>query len=466
MKRLLLILALLFAGLGSRADEPETPILGNLLRFSLTPAGAGARAAGMANAFTAIADDGTAASWNPAGLAQLEKPEFSVVYAASDQSMHNSAAQNPSLAATYSPFSMSYRRGSPDFASMAFPFRLAGKPVTFQVSWQRAYRLWFHAPATVTESLPTGPAFLIHSQTDLDGSIGMTSVAGGIRLTERTLLGVSVNWWSGDWSIGSSMVDTPITGTGAPQFLNFVQGNHISGRNYNLGLLLLYPHFSVGLVYRSSFHADYHFTTSLTSNLPNGFQGAQAFSTRLRFPRQVSAGLAWKPSDTWTVDLDLTQVQWSKMEIEGVPNVFPALNFLDFQPAGATTTRDTLSASLGAEYLHLTAHGVIPIRFGVGYDPQGGRDPYFGGRVNYYLLSAGTGYNTNTWKFDAAVQYRWANFRSGSYLEPQSVNQTPRIPDAVGSVQGREWRVYCSIIYRITGPKAIQHFFHKAFVGP
>ncbi|MGC8723321.1 MAG: OmpP1/FadL family transporter [Acidobacteriota bacterium] len=466
MKRLLLILALLFAGLGSQADEPETPILGNLLRFSLTPAGAGARAAGMANAFTAIADDGTAASWNPAGLAQLEKPEFSVVYAASDQSMHNSAAQNPSLAATYSPFSMSYRRGSPDFTSMAFPFRLAGKPVTFQVSWQRAYRLWFHAPATVTESLSTGPAFLIHSQTDLDGSIGMTSVAGGIRLTERTLVGVSVNWWSGDWSIGSSMVDTPITGTGGPQFLNFVQGNHISGCNYNLGLLLLYPRFSVGLVYRSSFHADYHFTTSLTSNLPNGFQGSQAFSTRLRFPRQVSAGLAWKPSDTWTVDLDLTQVQWSKMEIEGVPNVFPALNFLDFQPTGATTTRDTLSASLGAEYLHLTAHGVIPIRFGVGYDPQGGRDPYFGGPVNYYLLSAGTGYNTNTWKFDAAVQYRRASFRSGSYLEPQSVNQTPRIPDAVGSVQGREWRVYCSVICRITDPKAIQRFFHKAFVGP
>jgi len=47
--------------------------------ISPTPVGAGARAAGMADAFVAIADDATAASWNPAGLVQLETPEFSIV---------------------------------------------------------------------------------------------------------------------------------------------------------------------------------------------------------------------------------------------------------------------------------------------------------------------------------------------------------------------------------------------------
>ena len=33
----------------------------------------------MADAFVAIADDATAASWNPAGLVQLERPEISIV---------------------------------------------------------------------------------------------------------------------------------------------------------------------------------------------------------------------------------------------------------------------------------------------------------------------------------------------------------------------------------------------------
>ncbi len=45
--------------------------------------GAGARALGMGGTFVAIADDSTAAYWNPAGLAQLEKMEISSLY--SDQ---------------------------------------------------------------------------------------------------------------------------------------------------------------------------------------------------------------------------------------------------------------------------------------------------------------------------------------------------------------------------------------------
>jgi len=43
------------------------------------PIGSGARALGMGGAFIAIADDATAASWNPAGLFQLKKPEISFV---------------------------------------------------------------------------------------------------------------------------------------------------------------------------------------------------------------------------------------------------------------------------------------------------------------------------------------------------------------------------------------------------
>lgn len=43
--------------------------------------GVGARALGMGSAFTAVADDSTAAFWNPAGLGLLEKPEASFMHA-------------------------------------------------------------------------------------------------------------------------------------------------------------------------------------------------------------------------------------------------------------------------------------------------------------------------------------------------------------------------------------------------
>ncbi len=44
--------------------------------------GAGARAPGLGDAFTALADDAYAVHYNPAGLAQLERPEISAAYAA------------------------------------------------------------------------------------------------------------------------------------------------------------------------------------------------------------------------------------------------------------------------------------------------------------------------------------------------------------------------------------------------
>ena len=44
-----------------RVEIPSSP----------NPVGSGARALGMGGAFIAIADDATAASWNPGGLIQL-----------------------------------------------------------------------------------------------------------------------------------------------------------------------------------------------------------------------------------------------------------------------------------------------------------------------------------------------------------------------------------------------------------
>lgn len=65
---------------------PSTPPFTAPTIFSAPlPSGSGARALGAGGAFTAIADDATAASWNPGGLTQLERPEFSLVYRLKDE---------------------------------------------------------------------------------------------------------------------------------------------------------------------------------------------------------------------------------------------------------------------------------------------------------------------------------------------------------------------------------------------
>ena len=50
-----------------------------VLRNSFNPTGAGARGLGMGGAFIAVADDGTAVGFNPAGLAQLRRTELAFV---------------------------------------------------------------------------------------------------------------------------------------------------------------------------------------------------------------------------------------------------------------------------------------------------------------------------------------------------------------------------------------------------
>src|SRR4029077_18132794 len=73
-----LVLALTAALLTPLRPGPAraTPYAGEFLRI-----GVGARALGMGSAFVGLADDGTAAYWNPAGLATLSEHQLTAMHA-------------------------------------------------------------------------------------------------------------------------------------------------------------------------------------------------------------------------------------------------------------------------------------------------------------------------------------------------------------------------------------------------
>ncbi len=71
-----ILLTLLVAALATPAFAESAGRAGAYLKM-----GVGARALGMGSAFTAVADDSTAAFWNPAGLALLNRPEASFMHA-------------------------------------------------------------------------------------------------------------------------------------------------------------------------------------------------------------------------------------------------------------------------------------------------------------------------------------------------------------------------------------------------
>ena len=81
--------------------------------------GSGARAFGMGGAFIAVADDATAASWNPGGLGQLERPEFSFVLRDQKYGTLYPAMQSEHI--FYGPQDFSGGSFAFDFASFTYP---------------------------------------------------------------------------------------------------------------------------------------------------------------------------------------------------------------------------------------------------------------------------------------------------------------------------------------------------------
>lgn len=113
------------------------------------PSGSGARALGVAGAFTALADDATAASWNPAGLIQLERPECSMMirYSAERQK-HKSEEEDFRVGDdTFGNFTLNY-------LSAVVPFRFAGRNWVFSMNYQEAYDFTqeFHSDMTSASS--------------------------------------------------------------------------------------------------------------------------------------------------------------------------------------------------------------------------------------------------------------------------------------------------------------------------
>jgi len=425
--------------------------------ISLNRPGTGARAAGMGNAFIAVSDDGTAASWNPAGLAQLREPELSLVHSSigRDQLFEGFRARDES--AVFTTLATSGTTTDIEFASLAVPFELGSKPVTLQVGWRRLYQLTSSLRGE-TRRIPlvpgAGPESLTRIDNTTDGSIDLWSLAGGVRVTSRLSLGFSVDLYDGGWEERGNASEVPGV-LGPTDFTQQAATRGFRGENLNLGLLLAYPAWTAGLVYHGAFWSGFRASESFRSSFAEPVERGLGPYARIQFPRSIGAGVTWRPRPLLRVAFDLTRDEWTEFLLSGAPGAPGEVSVFDNLPPELSATRNTVTVAAGLERLFPVDGRFVPLRLGFSREPQGPRDFLLRDDLDYYIVSAGTGINTNSLKFDVAVQYRWGSYRNTQNIRPiylagvEGGLGLPPPPEAAGVVRLQEWRIKVSVILRI-----------------
>ncbi len=401
------------------------------INSSPNPVGSGARALGMGGAFIAVADDATAASWNPGGLIQLDFPEISFVGEGFHRIEDNSFGTNPE---GNGPDSVS--EVQLNYFSIAYPFTLWERNMILSLNRQHLYdftRKW-----DFSLNLESGKTSVDYEQ---DGGLTALGIAYCIQLNLNLSFGFTLNFW--DNNIGKNEWEQKAVIHRSNPERESTQLDHylFKGVNANFGLMWqsLNQKITIGAVFKTQFNADLTHDYSLYGNNNFLIDNEDGKQGTLTMPMSYGIGIAYRHSDNLTVAADVYRTEWddfvidmgSELSVTGLP-----IDKSDVDP--------TCQIHIGAEYLYTKWKYMTAFRLGVFYDPA----PAEGSPDDFWGFSTGAGivfdHLFNDKKclkaviFDFAYQYRFGN-DVGKYI----------MSDLKFSQDIEEHRVYASVILHL-----------------
>ena len=411
-----------------------------------------------------MADDATAVSFNPSGLAQLLRPEVSVAGRWSKRGVayEDVVTQAGSRTLLVSDSLISHSRVEPTFLSASVPLRMGDRTLAFQLSFQRTLPLTVKDSRDLVENAQDGtvPARLFQS-IDQQGQIDQYSFAAAYEASERILIGVAVNLWRGVWDLDSHSQKSQGT---AVSYVDVSQGSRLEGASYNLGLLWRWPTWSLGLVQRTGFQASYRSDFSFASRRPGKpiRTSSGSFDGGIHWPSTTSLGLAYRPMDGWLAAVDLNRTRWSKATLVQAGSSMNGLGFFDLQRP--TRTPDTTDVHVGIEHLLVTARGlVVPLRLGWSREPQPLVDRVTSSQRVMQGLSLGTGVKMGRYTLDGAYRIGWGRRYASQFLDVDQLLTQAR-PTSLGDERVREHRVEASLILQFDR-QAVERVLRHLFYG-
>jgi long-subunit fatty acid transport protein len=378
---------------------------------------------GMAGAFIAIADDATAASWNPGGLVQVEEPEISVVgaYFRRNEEFTSVVLTGPRSDTTVHDANLNY-------LSVTYPFHLWTNWVV-SLNFQRLYD--FTRELDYTQDFRDGGLDLLEDkQYFQDGYLGALGIAGAVEILPRLSLGVTLNLWTDQlfWRNGwdETFVERAVATIGG---LGVTTDTRIQdkyeefrGINFNVGMLWNpFDFLTVGAVVKTPFTASmrhefrFHQLQTFDDPMEEPIMNQQSMveNVDLKMPISYGIGIAGRISDALSVDLDVYRTHWSDYILEDSQgNKFSPI---DGRPEDESDVTDTTMVRLGVEYLVIMEQKglVVPVRSGLFYDPE----PAYGCVKDFFGIAVGSGVSYKWVVFDLAYQLRWGtNVDTGNLI--------------------------------------------------
>ena len=357
--------------------------------------GSGARALGMGGAFLARADDATAASWNPAGLSYLRRPEVSVV------GFHGSRSSTGRDTTGQITSTDTFDGDTLDFISVAHPLQLGRQFGSVQLSYQRLLPFGGDRRIAIPETRATRVFDL-----SLEGGFDVVALGTGVLLWQRLRVGATLNRWFN----GFEQQTTRLQRFQARTVTQTVQRTELdlSGWNVNAGAIWTpAAPLNVGVVVKTPFTARMRLARSRTdffTDIPSPETTTSNRSVsedlRLELPWAVGLGVSVRPRSALTVSADYTRTAWSEARIReyfllektplGGPAPTPAASNTVFAELpyptldGERRQSDTDQMRVGVEWVLIGARFKVPLRAGYFTDRQyfrdrGGSAPVFSG---------------------------------------------------------------------------------------
>jgi len=405
---------------------------------SPNPVGSGARAIGMGGAFIGVADDATAASWNPGGLIQLETPEISVVVSYNHRTEDTTYMAFPEASGP-----QSISTTEINYISFSYPFSLFAKNMVFSLNYQHLYD--FNKTVAYAYTYSSGILTLNNSlDYKQEGAFRAVSPAFAVQITPKLSLGFTLNFWEDLFEDNGWESNYHSSGTGTLAGDPFISSVDIREKyqmegfnlNYNIGFLWnINNTFTLGGVFKSPLSAslrhDYHYVDSIT--FPASSSSNQVNLTEdvtLDMPMSYGMGLAVRLSDAFTVDVDIYRTEWGDYALRRADGT--ESNPITGKPQSQSDIGATTQVRIGGEYLVIGNKMVIPLRAGVFYDPE----PSEKNPDDFMGFSLGTGIAYKSMVYDVAYQYRFG----------RDV-RTATVGDETSSQDVDQHTVYVSFIY-------------------